>query len=608
MMDFLNKLDKNPVYLREIMIADREEARKKPFPRVFIHFAILLLPVLAGSFYGTLSGGIKIENLNTLFSFSMFFSVLFILITSFRGCRLFARERERKTYNDLITSTMSPEVIVLGKFWFSFSPAATELTIYFPFYLIMGSLLNMSPFPIFLIYLFTLVIIALFSMTGLYFSIKALNVKEAVENCSRILLPLIILATMACLDFPIYVFMSKATFGTFFKLFLANLVEILCLINPLTMFIDLFYWASSGSLHRYFDFLLGLSKSPLIFPAAMLIYFLATMILYRKIVSFVAEVPVGFPVGSVKGKGTGEGNSGQKSGKLFDFKKMLSNRPEMILFPGFMQGVFNNPIFLKGFIINWRQSQNPTQKLKITWQRLFFIAVVIFILSMITRGGKTAHPLSLLPFYIITLNFIIFLIFPAESISKEETSGTRDEITTSLLTAKEIFWGEFWLSFYPAARWFIYFLPIYLAGGVFFHAAIPGLILFYILTLALGASVTVGSIYIGLLEKNKIPLLTKKLIILNFPIIMGILLGSVFIVEKISQYLHLIPIMEKEAIYGVYPLWNFWIAPSKGFAADFNPVLLLSLLCFLLLNLGVLIPLTTYYYKNCLEILEKADD
>ena len=127
-----------------------------------MHFACISLPVLAACITGIFDGGIRIESLNVAFSLGMFASVVVVLISAFRGAYLFAREKEKKTYDDIIATALPPEEIVLGKFWFTFYPAATELIVFFPFYLTMGALLNMSvPFLLF-IYTFSLTAIALF--------------------------------------------------------------------------------------------------------------------------------------------------------------------------------------------------------------------------------------------------------------------------------------------------------------------------------------------------------------------------------------------------------------------------------------------------------------
>lgn len=626
MMNLWQKLNENPVYIREKILFEREKKRKKFVSPFFIHLAILILPALSGYLYGIFDKGLPVDNLKTLFSFSMVFSILFYLFVGFGSCSLFAGERERRTYDDLISTAMSPEEIVLGKFWFSFYPAALEMTTYFPIYLIMGLLLKMSLLPLFLIYVFVLVAIALTSLTGLYFSINAQTANEAGVRCSSILYPIFFLASGFTILVPIFLIMSKICLGISWILLLKSLMEILCILNPAIIIMDLFSWAASGSMVRVAGLMFGLNNTPLIFPAALLIYILAARSLYKKVVSIVAEVPVTGRIAALEEKSEEAGTPVKTSQegdvkanpetpqKSPGFIQVLLSFPELILFPRFIVSMFKNPVFLKDTIINNRRyySQAPVRK-KRGWKDLLLrysalIPMFLYYLFLLSQTKEVAHYLFVLIVSLMLINFSVSSLRSGDSIKSEKIAGTWDNLVSSLLTPEDIFWGKFQFSFFYRARRIYRWFPVFLIAGVFCKVTIPGVILFFILTVTLGFFFTVSGLYDALKEGRKIPLKQKISDAVSFPLAIGSVLGSALLVEKVCRSFNLIPLVKRESFLHIYPIPDLFFNLSKGVFDGFSPLQLLSGLAFILLFLAVTVPLTIYYYRKSLKILAEVED
>ncbi len=622
MINLWKKLNENPVYIREKLLFGREKARKKFVSPFFIHLAILILPALSGYFYGIFDKGLPTDNLKTLFSFSMDFSILFYLLVGFGSCSLFARERERRTYDDLISTAMSPEEIVLGKFWFSFYPAAQEMTTYFPIYLIMGLLLKMSLLPLFLIYVFVLVIIALTSLTGLYFSINARTANEAGVRCSSILYPVFFLVSGFTLAVPVFLIIGRIQLGIFWILLMNTVMEILCVLNPATILLDLFSWAASGSVERVAGLMLGLNNTPLIFPAAMLIYILAAKSLYKKVVSIAAEVPGTGRIPDMEEKSDETGTPVETSQeedvkaeapqKPVSFIQVLLTFPEIILFPRLISAMYGNPVLLKDNIINNRRyyALAPVRK-KRGWKDFllrysFFIPVFIYGIIALSQTREVAHFLFLLIFSLILINFTVGSFSSGDSIKREKIARTWDNLICSLLTPEDIFWGKFWFSFFYRARRIYRWFPVFLIAGVFCKVTIPGMILFFILTVTLGFFFTVSGLYDALKEGRKMNLKEKIVNFFSFPLTIASILGSALLVEKICQSFNLIPFTERESFLHIYPITDLFFNVSKGIFDGFSPLQMLSGLAFISLFLMFIVPLTKYFYGRSLKILSEV--
>ena len=130
---------------------------------------------------------------------------------------------------------------------------------------------------------------------------------------------------------------------------------------------------------------------------------------------------------------------------------------------------------------------------------------------------SSAYLNSLFVFNILTIYSLSGAAFVGELINGERSSGKWNILISSLLTPGDILAGYFWLSYYPLVRWSSYLFPFLLVGGILSGITIPGLVLFCLLVLVYGASITVGSIYGTLIAKKKGYIIQKTALILGIP-------------------------------------------------------------------------------------------
>ena len=170
MIGIIKKLNNNPVYIREITVQDRQNSRKNiRIPACTGYLAILLLPVTIAILFSMSGNQLNTDDLKTVFMITVFLQVLYyIYIGASHTWGLISGENEMRTYGNLISTGMSPDEIIQGKFWAAFFPPAKELTYLFPVFAAIGLLLQIHPFFLIQIYLLTLLFMALFSMVGMY--------------------------------------------------------------------------------------------------------------------------------------------------------------------------------------------------------------------------------------------------------------------------------------------------------------------------------------------------------------------------------------------------------------------------------------------------------
>ena len=635
MMNLWKKLNENPVYIREKILFEREKKRKKFVSPIVLHLTFLILPVLTCYFYGIFQQGVRIENLRTIFAFSMAISILFYPMLALGSSALFAREKEKRTYDNLISTALSPGEIVMGKFWFSFSPALKEMTIYFPIYVVIGFLLKMSLLSLVSIYIFALIFVGLNSFVGLYFSVKTNTTREASDKCLGIVVSGVSLLSIMSIFF-IFMYLSEGhniaftheallkslsdSYNIDFarKALIKTLVEIFLIINPVFVSIELFSWAGSSSNDSFFASLLDMHNTLPLLTAAALIYLYSALLLYKKIVSIVSEVPGGGKLQPVKAN-TGEPATGEKTSQEFESKSESLNlirlflaAPEFFLIPRLVIPIVTNPVFYKDMqIFGRRLMKLPDNAKKAGWKDLIsryaiYIPVILIILPIIFGEKEAAHYLFLLLSLIAFSNFHFSNMGSGELIKQEKTAGTWDMLKSSLLTPEDIFWGKFWIIFYHPVRRLIFWFPVYLVVGILCKVTILGMFLFLIATIVTGVLSVVRGLYGALQEGRKIPLKQKIFGFMEFPLTVLSFFGSALLVEMICQNFSLIPFTERVFFLHIYPVTDLFFNISKGIFDGFTPLLLLSGLAFITIFLAILIPMTEYFYRKSLEILREV--
>ena len=290
MRKLFEKLNNNPVYIKDITVQERLNSRKKlRLPTWSGYLAILLLPLAITIMMTSFKQRLSLNDLKGVFMASIFLQVIYYI---YRGAShawgLITGEKEMKTYGNLISTGMSADEIVRGKFWASFFPLAKELTYLFPVFAGIGLLLQIQIFFLLQVYLMTLLFTAFFSMVGTYFSAREKTSIEARNNTVR---------TIAFLLVGIYVVSSVLTFVLALLFSSLGMVHystplymipmmLLCAISPLTGL-----WAANIIiLSPLLD-----NNSLLIYSGYMIftcvIYIIATQVLYRKTVKRMGEIP-----------------------------------------------------------------------------------------------------------------------------------------------------------------------------------------------------------------------------------------------------------------------------------------------------------------------------
>ena len=603
MPGFIDKLNENPVYQRELLYLKKESIKKKHIPHWIPYLIILTAPLLFGLVYSSFSE-IKIEDLGNLFNFSLFLQLCYFTIMGFESTKLFAREKEQKTYQNLISTPMKPSEIVLGKFWFIFFPLAKELTLFFPLTLILGVFfLKLNYIPLVLIYILTLVFTALSTITGLYFSAISSDPNEAGNNCYKCLFPLMMLINLFPFLIMMLFFLEKGKIGWILSPYLKPLWEVIMAVNPLSILMDLLSWDRESGFTRSLGGFLRLSDSPFILLLSLFLYLLAFVLIFRKVSNIVGEVP---------GDNAKEAKTNNESEKKEPERKKAPAQPILPFFrekhflPAFLQSLFDNPVFLKDNIINIRRNLNMSPKERKKQRKntiLFFVIIILInwrlIAAIAFNRGENLHYL----FHTMTvlISFIIMkrTLFASYFLNSEKTKGTYDNLVSTMLSPGEIVTGKFWFTLYPALRNITLYYPLIFILGIFAKIPIPGLFALYILIVAAGAYFTIAGLYSAFPPSKEDTIISKALYHLNIPLFFVSLFLSGFVVDTICRSLNLISLPVKEHFYNVYPLTELYFQGDKNITGyGMNPALALSTAALVVIFLAIIIPIGIHIYKK----------
>jgi len=149
----------NPVYIIDRTVEKNLDRYKKlVMPCWSGYLAIVLIPVILEvinilrheDFYH--SGTFRVY-----FFLSCFFQIIYFCCkTILNASPLFIREKEQKILESIITTTLTPQEILRGKFLTVFYPLAYELTVLFPLFLFTGHIAGVHFFKLLILYLLTL--------------------------------------------------------------------------------------------------------------------------------------------------------------------------------------------------------------------------------------------------------------------------------------------------------------------------------------------------------------------------------------------------------------------------------------------------------------------
>lgn len=287
MIKLLENLNNNPVYIKEMKVRKRLNSRRKvKIPSWAGYLAILTLPaiiyVLENGFY------IKVVDLRDISIATLFIQVIYFMYRAASASwGLISGEKEMKTYGNLISTGMSADEIVKGKFWSAFYPPARELTFFFPIFVISGTLLKIRMFLLLQAYLLTMLFTLFSAILGIYFSSRERNSTDARNNTVR---TIVFLTIGVLIMSPIVVYLQYMLYSSVgaeagVVFFLVPIV-FLCTLSPFSSV------ALLGVLMRAPSVEGSAGCMAYVFMIyTFMIYTIASKALYRKAVIRVGEIP-----------------------------------------------------------------------------------------------------------------------------------------------------------------------------------------------------------------------------------------------------------------------------------------------------------------------------
>lgn len=296
MIGLIRSFNQNPIYIKDQQIKRRLISRKKlAIPPWIGYITILLLPLIIYALFIIKDHAFRIEDMRNIFIATCFIQVMYFC---YRGVshsyNLITREKEMRTYGNLISTMMSPREIVKGKFWMSFYPLAKELTIFFPLFFFIGFVLKVSVQSLIMIYLFCLVHIGFLSIVGLFFSARNRDSMSARSSA---------IGTLAFMVFGTYLigtmftlalgFIGRGFTNTgmgigFILMIIPNII--LNIFNPIINATTVLFPSFSRSIpgmNTSTSMLIGI-----VYPVfCMVVYFVVGTVLFKKTVKKVGELP-----------------------------------------------------------------------------------------------------------------------------------------------------------------------------------------------------------------------------------------------------------------------------------------------------------------------------
>ncbi len=181
MFDFIKEINNNPIYLKEKIIRERgKKKRRFPIPEWTGYLAILLMPLFFLMAFNKWNYNILNEGIKVTFGITCYLQILYFcyraLSTSFS---LIVKEKEQRTFTGIITTPVTAEEIMRGKFFSAFCPVVKELTILLPLFLLLGMFAKLTILKLLGVYFLSLGYIIFIITGGLWASTRARNSQTA---------------------------------------------------------------------------------------------------------------------------------------------------------------------------------------------------------------------------------------------------------------------------------------------------------------------------------------------------------------------------------------------------------------------------------------------
>ncbi len=181
MFDFIKELDNNPLYLKEKIIQKRGRGKRRfSIPESTGYLAILLMPLFFLMAFNKWNYTILNDGVKITFGITCYLQILYFCYRALSASfYLIVKEKEQRTFLSIITTPITPEEILKGKFLSAFCPVAKELTLLFPLFLLLGILAKLSILKLLGVYFLSMGYIIFIITGGLWASTIARNSQVA---------------------------------------------------------------------------------------------------------------------------------------------------------------------------------------------------------------------------------------------------------------------------------------------------------------------------------------------------------------------------------------------------------------------------------------------
>ena len=614
MWNRIKQLNQNPVYLREVILAGRNKKGNKVSVRFtdwILYFFIITGPVSAAFIYSLCDNGINgplmslPEDLHGVFAFSLLVQGLFFALRGFDSTSLFTREKENKTYESLVSTALKPEEIVMGKFWFTFSPLAKLLTVFQPLVFIIGIMIKVKLFPVLLCYLFSLVLMALSCILGLYNSATSATFKEASKRNTFVFLFLTVLIFLSFCTVSLF-----SGNGASLKPYSPSgnlLFGIMMTLNPLINLFELFFTICNNdniyslffpSVYKFFTLHLIM---------ALVFYILLIRILFRKTTQRIAEIP-----GEINKVKPVE-NAAQKPVELKEKTDWFSGI-ERLLLPGLREKLSKNPVYIKDTIILYRRYWKSVAKNKsVKWLRFvsyLFIAayVMLFIFQFVYYDDQADNTIIRLLLIFGMFGFSVDILSLSQVIKIEKMNGCYTNLLSSILKPEDILEGKLWIFLYPAVRSNLKYLPFLLILGLILGFKLPGLLSLFVIIMAFLYLAALWEFHQGLTDDKKQKNADDIFLSMSPFIALAILPVSTLAVHFSLKLLNLLPKTPNDFIPRIYPVFQLWFQQANSIGDHFDLKLWITTLIFLSLFFRMYIKLFKYLYRQTIKELTRIPE
>jgi hypothetical protein len=222
----LKSLMDNPVFFRESRVLSRTRGvgfnrlvNAIVYPLMYVIPPLFMIITAMGSRYCIRSGHDILDMLRGCFYFSVSVQFFFILFSAMNNTQSsFAREKEQKTYDSLVSTLMTPRELYGGKLFSALYPTLATLVLYSPLFILLGLVVKCRIEGLMAVLFFSLGLALFFGIVGTFASIYCADTKKAASLVTAIVAFLILVTGF--LDFFFFsLYHGFFPTSTFFPLF-----------------------------------------------------------------------------------------------------------------------------------------------------------------------------------------------------------------------------------------------------------------------------------------------------------------------------------------------------------------------------------------------------